>query len=427
MKKAITGLSAILLSLPILAQLQFRNLKEVLNYADKNSLIAKATLLAEKVAEKDASLYRATLIPRIEFTTTADYNILIPSMVVPDKLVGGTEGKYSSIKLGLPATFTPALEFSVPIINQEKWEEMKKLVLEKEKAKHNTGIQLEHLHIQLAQAYFNILVARELLFISTESKTTIEQLLSILKQRHKEGILQPIDYNRAKQLQADIDNNSINWSLFLKKSTNELYHLLNVSLTDSINLLEKLSPTWELNEMLEASNRPAFLAVKTSLRIAEQSLLQSKKAALPKLHLQARYAYQWQIQQGQTIQFDMSSVGVRFGVPLFAGGFYKTAQKKAAILTEAAKIQVQQSLAQLKKEQSDWITQFTTAKHKQKNLQQKIAATADNLRIAQLSIREGVMEFDDFNTIFQEWLRTRMEHLQVLNEGLLYQFILTQK
>jgi hypothetical protein len=59
-------------------------------------------------------------------------------------------------------------------------------------------------------------------------------------------------------------------------------------------------------------------------------------------------------------------------------------------------------------------------------MQQKLTATADNLRIAQLSIKEGVMEFDDFHTIFQEWLRANMEHLQVMNEGLFYQFLLTQ-
>ena len=56
-----------------------------------------------------------------------------------------------------------------------------------------------------------------------------------------------------------------------------------------------------------------------------------------------------------------------------------------------------------------------------------MAATTDNLRIAQLSIQEGIMEFEDFHTVFQEWLRARMEHLQVVNEGLFYQFLLTQK
>jgi hypothetical protein len=52
MKKAITGLAAFLFSLPIIAQLQFRSLEEVLAYADKNSLAVKFAQLAEEAASK---------------------------------------------------------------------------------------------------------------------------------------------------------------------------------------------------------------------------------------------------------------------------------------------------------------------------------------------------------------------------------------
>jgi outer membrane protein TolC len=427
MKKAIAALIAIFFSLPLWAQLQFRSLDEVLAYADNNSLTAKAAQLTEQAAAKDEQLYRSTLMPRLDLVTAADYNVIIPSMVVPDKLLGGTEGKFTTVQFGLPFTLTPAIEFSLPLINPEKWEELKKYALERERAKLNTSMQLEYLHIQLAQAYFNAIAAKELLAVSAESKKTITQLLIILEQRKKEGVLQPVDYNRAKLLQADIDNNAFNWQLLLTKSTNALHQLLNVPATDSITLAEKPTINWELTGLVEASQRPAYLLAKNSLKMAEQSLLQSKKAALPKLLLQARYAYQWQVHKGQTVHFDMSTVGLRLGVPLFAGGFYKTRQNKAAILSEAAKIQDEQSLAQLKKEQADRLSHFTAAAGKQKSLWQKIATTTDNLRIAQLSIREGVMEFDDFNTVFQEWLRARMEYLQVMNEGLFYQFLLTQK
>jgi outer membrane protein len=225
---------------------------------------------------------------------------------------------------------------------------------------------MEYLHIQLAQAYFNALSAKELIALSAESKSKVDRLLTILEQRKKEGVLQPLDYNRAKQLQADIDNSTISWNLLLSKSMNVLHQLLNLSSTDSIALMEKMVGNWRLPALAEASQRPAFLAAKTSSLIAEQSLMQSKKAALPKLSLQARYAYQWQMHKGQTVHFDMSTIGLKFGVPLFSGGYYKTAQQKAAILTEAAKVEEQQSLANLKKEQADWLNHFIAATNKQK-------------------------------------------------------------
>ena len=270
MKKAIAALIAIFFSLPLWAQLQFRSLDEVLAYADNNSLTAKAAQLTEQAAAKDEQLYRSTLMPRLDLVTAADYNVIIPSMVVPDKLLGGTEGKFTTVQFGLPFTLTPALEFSLPLINPEKWEELKKYALEKERAKLNTSMQLEYLHIQLAQAYFNAIAAKELLAVSAESKKTITQLLIILEQRKKEGVLQPVDYNRAKLLQADIDNNAFNWQLLLTKSTNALHQLLNVPATDSITLAEKPTINWELTGLLEASQRPAYLLARNSLKMAEQ-------------------------------------------------------------------------------------------------------------------------------------------------------------
>jgi hypothetical protein len=63
MKKVVSGLAAVLLSLSLWAQLQFKNLDEVLDYADKNSLAAKAAQLNEQLIAKDEQLYRSTLLP----------------------------------------------------------------------------------------------------------------------------------------------------------------------------------------------------------------------------------------------------------------------------------------------------------------------------------------------------------------------------
>ena len=242
-------MASLLLSFPIWAQLQFENLDEILDYADRNSLTAKAANINEQAVEKDEKLYRSTLLPRLDLVAATDYNVIIPSMVVPEKLLGGAEGEYSTIRFGLPFTFTPALEFSMPLIHQQKWQELKKYALEKERARHNTGIQLEQLHIQLAQAYFNALAAKELLAVSAESKRTVAQLLSILEMRKKEGVLPPVDYNRAKLLSADIENSAVNWQLLLTKSIDALHQLLDIPSTDTIILVEKPVFNWRLAEI----------------------------------------------------------------------------------------------------------------------------------------------------------------------------------
>ena len=60
-------------------------------------------------------------------------------------------------------------------------------------------------------------------------------------------------------------------------------------------------------------------------------------------------------------------------------------------------------------------------------LEDKVANAKDNLRIARLNTKEGVMEFDEFNNIFLEYNRARMEYLQNLADGILYHLLSTQK
>lgn len=93
---------------------------------------------------------------------------------------------------------------------------------------------------------------------------------------------------------------------------------------------------------------------------------------------------------------------------------------------EAAKYDEERTRATLTQQQDDWQTVYQAAYDKHLALQQKVNAAADNLRIARLSVREGVMEFDEFNNIFMEYNRARIEQLQNLADGILYHLLSTQ-
>jgi transcription-repair coupling factor (superfamily II helicase) len=92
---------------------------------------------------------------------------------------------------------------------------------------------------------------------------------------------------------------------------------------------------------------------------------------------------------------------------------------KAAVIEE----QVKESLS---KEQRDWWIALAAAQKKALVLQQKIQVTGDNLRIAQLSMKEGVMEYDEFSNIFMEDINARIDRVQNLGDATIYQLLLTQ-
>jgi outer membrane protein TolC len=127
------------------------------------------------------------------------------------------------------------------------------------------------------------------------------------------------------------------------------------------------------------------------------------------------------------VNFDYSSVGLRLDFPLFQGSYYTASRQRSREQWQLAKLGQQQTANDLARQQSEWWNSYNAARKKDALLQEKQAVAADNLRIAQLNMKEGVMEFEEFNNIFQEYNKARMDFLQNSSDGIVYQLLLSQK
>jgi outer membrane protein TolC len=176
-------------------------------------------------------------------------------------------------------------------------------------------------------------------------------------------------------------------------------------------------------------SRPAWQEAAAREQVARLALKESRQGALPKLNLNGRYAYNMQskLEAGSNnVEFDVSNISLRAELPLFQGNYYRSLRKKNELLLQSASIERERTAALLDEQQRNWMTQYRTAYSRQEALRQKLSASADNLRIARLSLEEAVMEFDEFNNIFMEYSRARMEYIQNQADGVLYYLLSTQ-
>ena len=116
----------------------------------------------------------------------------------------------------------------------------------------------------------------------------------------------------------------------------------------------------------------------------------------------------------------------RLDFPLFAGSFHRTSKDKAELQLQSAQLNQQQVKENLTKEQADWWIGFHAAQKKANLVDQKVGVTTENLRIAQLSMKEGVMEYDEFSNIFIEYIRAKIDQVQNLGDAAIYELLLTQ-
>lgn len=419
------------LSISAGAQQRFGSLQEVLQYADRNNAAIRQAQLQPQSAQQDVTIQASGLYPKINVYATGDYYPIITTQVIPAEIFGGPKGSYQKVQFGLPYVFAAGAELSMPVINLEKWAQLQKTRHQYEQAQWSSKAAIENLHIQAIQAYYQVLATEAVLALNGENITITDELMRIMQQRMDNGVLNPADFNRSKNLQLDVRASDVAYKKSLQQNRNSLNTLLNIPVGDLVILDDSLTGfSWPLPEQeAGVSNRPGMMEAAAKLSVAESALSESKRGGLPKLSLNGRYAYNFQsrFESGtQDVNFDVSSVGLRLDVPLFQGNYYRAGQKKNAVLLQSAKLEKERVQHTLEQQQADWSNQYRSAFERKNILQQKLEVAAENLRIARLNMNEGVMEFDEFNNIFAEYNRARMDYLQNLADGILYHLLSTQ-
>ncbi len=428
MRFLVVVLTILSLSVSSSAQVAIDDLSELLHFADRNSPAAQQAKLQPHIAKQEKNLQVSTLYPRINAFATGDHYPILATQLIPAEALGGTPGTYLKAQFGLPYAFAAGGELNIPVINLNNWAKLAKAKNNYKQSEYSSRVALENLHLKLIQSYYQTLVTKEVLKLNEENETTTDELLRIMTERNDQGVIDPADYNRSKNLALDVKTARIGYTQALRQSVNNLNATLGI---DTIELNEELVDfNWPtLFDDADINNRPGMQEAAFKVRSAELLLRESRTQVVPSLSLSGRYAYNMQtnFEPGfSNIDFNIASVSLRLNVPLFQGGYNYSSIKRSKLLLQTAKLEQQNTEATLKQQQEDWLAQYQAAFSKHKVLEEKLKNAQDNLRIGKLNIKEGVMEFDEFNNIFIEYNRAKMEYLQNLADGILYHLLSTQ-
>ncbi len=411
-----------------IAQVQIDDLEGLLQYADEHGTAAQQARLQPQIARQDVRMQASTLYPRINVFGTGDYYPLIPTQVIPAEVLGGPQGTYYKAQFGLPYVFTAGAELSIPVISLDKWAQLSRARAQYRQAEWSGKAALEGYHIQLIKSYYQTLIAQEVMKLNKDNEATVVEVLHIMDERQLQGVIEPVDYNRTKNLQLDVLTASVNSRKVMEQSVNGLNMMLN---TDSVVLHEIISQfSWPLLQAEgDAANRAGWKEADLKVRASELMLSESRKGGLPKLNLNSRYTYNYQSKfetVNNYVEFNAANVGLRLDMPIFQGNYYRSLQRKSKLQLQSAKLDQEHTRAIISQEQGDWFDAYKAAFEKKTALEQKLQNASENLRIAKLSVKENVMAFDEFNNIFVEYNRAKIDYLQNLSDGILFYLLSTQ-
>lgn len=418
------------ISVSAFAQVKVGSLPSLLEYADKHAPVALQANLSPEMSKQDVNFQASGLYPKINVFGTGDYYPIIATQVIPAEVLGGKPGTYLKAQFGLPYVFAAGAELTMPVVNLEKWAQLSKSKSAYNQSQWNSKAALENFHIQLMQAYYQTLATKDVLSLNDENAETTAELTRIMADCYQNGVVNPSDFNRTKNLDIDVKNAGYNYTKQLQQAYNNLGAMLNLK-EDSLQLSESLTDfKWPVLQQLgDVTARPGWKEADAKLKTAEFALRESRTGGLPRMSLTSRYVYNMQSKfetAGNNVEFNTANVGVRVDFPLFQGMYYRSSINKSKLQLQNAKLEQERVHANITQQQRDWFALYQAAFNKHTALQEKVQNASENLRIAKLNIKEGVMEFDEFNNIFTEYNRARMENLQNLADGILYYLLSTQ-
>lgn len=252
------------------------------------------------------------------------------------------------------------VQLSQPLFDTSKYSAYQKGKIASQQAETAFSAAEQQLIVDIARAYFDVLLAEDTLAATRASKKAYRTQLEQAKTAFELGTATIIDTHEA---QAGFDAASAKEIVALNQqeiSQNNLRRLTGLDACAIQPLQQQLPPppAGTLQGWLEqaASNSRSLQAAEQALAYASQTVTEKRGNQLPVLALNAGYNDNRNNQPGNVPVTRGSSIGLSVSLPLFAGGGINSQIREALAREESARDKLESARRQLKEDvRKSWL------------------------------------------------------------------------
>jgi len=307
------------------------SLQEAQNYALENSFTVKGSDYDLKVAKKKVWEAISTGLPQVKASADYTKNLDIAVSLLPAEIFGGTAGEYTPVKFGQTYASSATINVDQKIFDGSYIVGLgaaKIFVQLSQNTKAKSEIEVKDI---VAQAYYNVLVARE-------NYKTIEENVAITKKTHFETNAY---YENGFREELDVDQ----VMLMLKRSENQLSDakrtisnaLIMLKFTMGYDIEKEIELKNDLegfinplliskteSTKLDLENHIDYRIVSTQLKAQKLIIRNEQSGYLP--NLSAFYSYgkntstdASNVYKSSVPWFKSSMIGLKMSMPIFTG------------------------------------------------------------------------------------------------------------
>lgn len=367
--KQITALILLFLTLAAQAQdAKTLTLKDALKYALENKSDAKKARLDVENSNYEIMEVRSEALPQISANGSLTYNAVLQQSALPGEFFGQPEGTTILVPFGQKWNSVAGVSLTQNIFDMSVFIGLKAAKSTREFYQINATLTDEQVIERVANAYFEVFVAKEKFAVSDSNYVNTSKVRDIIKGQFDNGLAKKIDldrtvvklYNINTQRQKNLND------VQLKESALKFYIGMPVEtpivLSKEDIIVNPLAP----EETPNVEQRTEYLLMSKELQLLTFQKKAEIAAYYPKLSLNANYNYQglgnefvWFGKPADGVYWtDYSSIGASISIPIFTGFKTKARVAKADIQLRKQQEDMVDMKLQLGKEYADAVTQI---------------------------------------------------------------------
>jgi outer membrane protein TolC len=326
------------------------------------------------------------LLPDVRLNAGANNYWKIPVQMFPAEILGGQPGTFMPIKLGLPYNANYGATAELPLVDVDKWTNIKLALLQKKLADADAKTYQQELVKNVKLSYCQVLLQQRSLAFSDSLYRSYMAIDALMQQKFKEGITDKISVNQSANILADRQNQLLQAAAQLKIALLNLKVWMGYPL-DQDMVIQEETFTLPVLEDFEEESLPNLAWEKLRVDNVYNLLQKARNSWYPRLTLQASYT-----QTGYGNQFFTDFnwfpggyAGLNFQFPLAPLFRMSTQIQETKAVWEQAKINYQQYV---EKSQKDFYEQKALAEQYRNMLAQNEQSLQRAAETEQLTLQK---------------------------------------
>lgn len=317
----------------------------------------------------------ANYLPKLNFNSDYKYYIEQPTQLVPMSMLGGPQGKYKEVQMGVPHNINANVQLSMPIYNARISGGIQMSEIASDISKIQFRKSEEDIFIEISNLFYNAVVLEKQINFVDSNILNMNKLLLTVKLLQEQSLLKSTDVNKTELQLAGLKTQR---NIIQSKYT-QVLNLLKFSM--GIPYEKDISIKTEIIQ-IPSQRYETVKTVDMQLLGAQQKMLQTelktiKNSGLPSVSVFGAYGkqgYGYDKSPNDFLKFyDLSFAGVQLSFPIFNGTVThrKIKQKKIEIRNNQIQEDMlnEQNLIQLENARNIQVTALQTIENSLKQIQ----------------------------------------------------------